>query len=284
MITGLGGADVKKRSRPQRHSRLLTIDSEDNGEGKEKKRDDDDEDHNDGDRESLVDDDDDADDREKAPNDKDESEINGTTPPTLPRKRPKLRANRLSSQKKKSTASRGAPASAAMKRRDGVGLNAADQARDAWKLANDPLWKDAIRIIEPITTQVEFDRQISDARARGRGDLRLLLIVSRLVQTETKQVHELRRACVVDSVNKRLPKSRLNNKSEPVSGGGINDVRKAAGFIATRDVVYFRFVCSLAICALHTYNGISCVHSLQMRADSKFLQRHASQGSARVCR
>jgi hypothetical protein len=246
------------------------------GEGKEEKKaendDDDDEDDNDND------DDDDGDDDEKEDANDQKMEKNESEKKVpraaaalrqIPKKR-KRRTNNWSSVKSKSKRSKASQSSATTDNRDGSGMNATEQAHDAWRLASDPIWKDSIRIIQPITTQSEFDKRIQDAIAQGNGELRLLLIVSRLIQTETKQVHDLRRACVAAAINKRHPKSRLNQDSESIPRGGINDVTTAAGFAANPSVVYFRLAlpnscisfCSRHIDAFHSPHFTTGVASL----------------------
>jgi hypothetical protein len=129
-----------------------------------------------------------------------------------------------------------------MHQRDGLGPNVELQAKEAWAFAHSPEWHHLFSVLTPVTSQAEFDAHIREALRAGDGVLQLLLIVSRLIRTDTPEVAGLRRAIVQATQDPRAPMSRLDKGSEPVDGGGINEMQAADGFKADKSVVYFVYI------------------------------------------
>ena len=92
--------------------------------------------------------------------------------------------------------------------------------------------------------QAEFDTKVAEALRASNGELKLLLIVSRLVRIDTPEFEALRRSALRATQDSRAPKSRLDKASEPIEGGSINEVTTADGFKASESVVYFAYALS----------------------------------------
>jgi len=155
-------------------------------------------------------------------------------------KQEKKQVWRGSSKEKKASSYEQRQLAKELEQRDGVGRSVAEQATQAWELAHSDEWRHLFEVLTPVTTQAEFDRLVQKALNDGHGALRLLLIVSRLVRTDTEEVERLRRALLAAAHDKRHPKSQLDRTSEPIEAGGINDVQDMAGFVTSPNVVYFR--------------------------------------------
>lgn len=124
--------------------------------------------------------------------------------------------------------------------RDGFGPDVGCQANQAWTLAHSEQWKHLFEVVVPITTQHEFDRLMADTIGDSKCLVRRLVIVSRLVRTDTPEFDRVRQGIMAGASDCRVPKTQLNRFSDPILGGGINDVKKRDGFGSTPAVVYYR--------------------------------------------